>query len=91
LLFALAVSHLTVLYGWLISSIADEDELLEFHIPIIRLEISNVFFDLAYHTTPRLSYKNLDGLLFFNTNGCLCTLGMSPNPIALRIAFATFL
>ena len=38
-----------------------------------------------------LSYKNLVGELFFNTNGCLCTLGISPNPTALLIALAIFL
>lgn len=37
------------------------------------------------------SYKNLAGLLFFSTSGCLCTLGISPRPTALRIAFAIFL
>ena len=30
------------------------------------------------------------GELFFMTNGCLCTLGISPSPIALRMALATF-
>jgi hypothetical protein len=42
-----------------------------------------------YHT--HHLYKNLDGELFFSTNGCLCTLGISPRPIALRIALAIFL
>lgn len=37
------------------------------------------------------SYKNLVGGLFLTTNGCLCTLGIRPSPIALRIAFAIFL
>lgn len=31
---------------------------------------------------------NLPAKLFFNTSGCLCTLGIRPSPIALRIAFA---
>lgn len=42
------------------------------------------------HHTPQ-PYRNLVGELFFSTNGCLCTLGMSPSPIALRMALAIFL
>lgn len=37
------------------------------------------------------SYKNLAAELFFTTNGCLCTLGIRPSPMALRMAFAIFL
>jgi hypothetical protein len=36
-------------------------------------------------------YKNLEGWLFFNTSGCLCTLGIRPRPMALRMALAIFL
>jgi hypothetical protein len=43
------------------------------------------------HQVFKVLYKNLEGLLFFKTSGCLCTLGMRPSPIALRIAFAIFL
>ena len=46
------VWHLTVLYIYSISSTADEDELIEYHIPIIRLEISNMNIIFPYHTTP---------------------------------------
>lgn len=34
---------------------------------------------------------NLVGELLFATKGCLCTLGIRPSPMALRIAFAIFL
>lgn len=34
---------------------------------------------------------NLAPVLFFRTSGCLCTLGIRPSPMALRIAFAIFL
>lgn len=33
-------------------------------------------------------YMNLAGELFLSTSGCLCTLGMRPKPMALRMAFA---
>jgi hypothetical protein len=33
-------------------------------------------------------YRNLMGELFFSTSGCLCTLGIRPKPMALRMAFA---
>lgn len=36
-------------------------------------------------------YMNLAPVLFFRTSGCLCTLGIRPSPMALRIAFAIFL
>jgi hypothetical protein len=38
-----------------------------------------------------VSYVNCVGLADLSTNGCLCTLGIRPSPIALRIAFAIFL
>jgi hypothetical protein len=38
-----------------------------------------------------ISYKKRAGELLFSTKGCLCTLGISPSPTALRIAFAIFL
>lgn len=38
-----------------------------------------------------VSYKNFVGELPFKTNGCLCTLGIRPRPMALRMAFAIFL
>jgi hypothetical protein len=44
------------------------------------------------HPTPPLqAYKNLDAGLPLTTSGCLCTLGIRPRPMALRIAFAIFL
>ena len=46
---------------------------------------------IPYPTCTAASHRNLAGELFFRTNGCLCTLGMRPNPIALLMAFAIFL
>jgi len=43
-----------------------------------------------YHTTSPPSYRNRIGLLLLMTSGCLCTLGIRPRPIALRMAFAIF-
>jgi hypothetical protein len=34
---------------------------------------------------------NCVGLALLSTNGCLCTLGIRPRPMARRIAFAIFL
>jgi hypothetical protein len=48
--------------------------------------VYTIFIQLMQHY-----YKNLAGLLFFSTSGCLCTLGIKPSPIALRMAFAIFL
>ena len=49
------------------------------------MQISRSFYIVH---APHLLYRNLAGLIFFKTSGCLCTLGMSPSPIALRMAFA---
>jgi hypothetical protein len=51
----------------------------------------NVHVQLPCIIHQPLSYKNLLAELFCNTNGCLCTLGISPKPTALRIALAIFL
>ena len=60
--------------------------------PSATLTIQNVHIEgIPYPTCPVASYKNLDAELFFSTKGCLCTLGMRPNPTALLIAFAIFL
>ena len=40
---------------------------------------------------PPNSYMKSDGRLPFTTSGCLCTLGIKPRPMALRMAFAIFL
>lgn len=45
----------------------------------------------AISYTKAQSHKNLDGGLPFTTSGCLCTLGIRPRPMALRMAFAIFL
>ncbi len=53
--------------------------------------MSNVYIAFALYHTRLVIYKNLEGELFFSTNGCLCTLGMRPSPTALRMALAIFL
>jgi len=47
-------------------------------------------FSITLISHKQRHYKNLAGELFFNTKGCLCTLGIKPKPTARRIAFAIF-
>jgi hypothetical protein len=52
--------------------------------------LTPIYTSPPYPTTPN-SYMNCVGLALLSTNGCLCTLGIRPRPMARRIAFAIFL